>query len=34
MTVQRSTRKHEIAPLVDQSDQFQEIDRLSLPKQA
>ena len=34
MTVQRPTRKHEIAPLVDQNDQIQEIDRLSLPMQA
>jgi hypothetical protein len=34
MTVQRSARKHEIAPLVDRNDQIQEIDRLSLPKQA
>jgi hypothetical protein len=34
MTVQRSARKHEIAPLVDRNDQIQEIDQLSLPKQA
>ena len=34
MTVPRPAQQHEITPLVDQTDQFQKIDRLSLPMQA
>ncbi len=33
MTVQGSAREHEIAPLVDRNDPFQEIGLLPLPKQ-